>query len=576
MTNGNKAMNKIYLYSIGVLACIAGLAACQPDDLTPSTSAEPITSITATMDINGYEDVQITGYPDENNRILIPVPYYYPETSDNLTPESALEHAKVVATLANNVTVEPHLRFMDLTKENEITVTDQAKKKIKYIVTAAITKNSECEITAFSLPDASLSGVINGNDISLVSAETIPTCTAEVTLSPHATMDPDPRVVPQDWNNDVTIKVTAFDEEHTATYVVSKGVPQRLESGIRSGSETILFEKRLNADLGISVDSLTTGLAVSGNYLVINTRGEDLMLLDRMTGDKVGTVVLPDDLKGNVRNFYITSDDAGHIFMCNLINNDGNVFKIWKINDVNSTPELYISWETDGSLAFGRKFSIQGSTDGDAVITAPCNTNPTNGFYQWTVSGGVLQNPTVERGNQPTWVTVTDGGTWSTNVDLVRMTPDPVSDYFYIAYSSNQLTWVDGSANKVKKQLGAVSVNYVPNAVDVVEFNNSHFLAATQLNSFTWGGADNVWLLDVTIDANFAGTLPQEGGSGDVPAVKWYTYNTYGAKALGNPTNDNYLADVILSTSDNGYYMYLYFMFCNGYVVGMQFDCIDM
>ncbi|MPN57857.1 hypothetical protein SDC9_205553 [bioreactor metagenome] len=49
----------------------------------------------------------------------------------------------------------------------------------------------------------------------------------------------------------------------------------------------------------------------------------------------------------------------------------------------------------------------------------------------------------------------------------------------------------------------------------------------------------------------------------------------YGAKALGD-VNANGTGDVAFRVSNDGYYLYVYFMFTNGYVVCAQFDCISM
>ena len=45
-------MKKVF-YSIISAVLLLGVASCQPEDLTPETSAAPITSVTATVMING-------------------------------------------------------------------------------------------------------------------------------------------------------------------------------------------------------------------------------------------------------------------------------------------------------------------------------------------------------------------------------------------------------------------------------------------------------------------------------------------------------------------------------------------
>jgi hypothetical protein len=142
------------------------------------------------------------------------------------------------------------------------------------------------------------------------------------------------------------------------------------------------------------------------------------------------------------------------------------------------------------------------------------------------------------------------------------------------SYSDNTFAWVDGQTNAVSKMLDPISVNYIQNAVDYIGFNNAQYTTVNWVNSFTWGSADMVWLLDVSSNANFSGSLYD----GTCSAVVWQApANTFGAKSVSPVVaNANGTGDVALKVSDDGFYLYLYFMFTNGYVVGYQFDCIDM
>ena len=53
------------------------------------------------------------------------------------------------------------------------------------------------------------------------------------------------------------------------------------------------------------------------------------------------------------------------------------------------------------------------------------------------------------------------------------------------------------------------------------------------------------------------------------------TPDIYGGKYLG-VVNGNGTGDVCFVKSADGYYLYLYFMFTNGSIVGVQFDCMDI
>lgn len=559
----NRKNRLLTILMVGVMLMAGGCH--EPDELLPPVSRHGINSITAT-----FEDGtgSFTGYFTEGSQeIIIPIPFFYPESSDNAVTQNQLKKMRVKANLDDNVVVTPALLFMDLTQSNTITVTDQLKKAKQYTVRGEIRKSSECLITEFSIPSLGLSGVINENakTISLVAIEELPPALAEVTISYHATISPDPRTTELNYNNQPKLTVTAHDGTTTAVYTVLKETPGKLPYGIRSGSAKMLFAKKLKADLGITADHVTGGMAVTKDYVILNTRNANSIYLNPKTGEKMGEIDLG-DIKGNLINFYNTADDDGNVLICNLAPNAGS-FKVWKLTSVTSSPELMIEW--NGGVAIGRKLSIQGSIDSDAIITAPILAEGQK-FARWKVTGGVLAS------QEPEVVTMTGlAKGWTTNADIIYTSATDVnSDYFVASYSDNTFAWVNGNTNTVRKSLDPISVNYIPNAVDYVIFNNAKYITLNWVNSFNWGASDAVWILDVSNDAGFSGNLETY----TCPAVVWECdRDKWGPKAITPVVpNTNGTGDVAFRLSDDGYFLYLYFMFTNGYVVGYQFDCIDM
>jgi hypothetical protein len=536
-----------------------------PDELKPSISRAGVNSITATFpDGSGTFTGQIT---EGSNEIIIPIPYYYPESSTNQVTESQLTRMRIKANLDDNVTISPSVLYMDLTQENVITVTDQIKAQKQYIVKGAIRKSDKSSIEEFSVPALGLTGVINeeAKTISLIAVDDLAPALADVKMSYHATISPDPATTELDFDDEVQLTVTAHDGVTQSVYTVLKDTPKKLPYGIRSGSAKLMFAKKLKADLGITADNLTGGIAVAGDYLVINTRNANSVYINAKTGEKAGEIDLG-AIKGSLTNFYNTADRDGNILICNLAPNAGS-FKVWKLTDIGGSPEEIIDW--NGGVAIGRKLSVQGSIDGNAIITAPILAAGQQ-IARWTVVGGVLTSQTPDI---ITMTGLTKG--WTTNADVIYTSDaDLTSDYFVASYSDNTFAWVNGATNTVSKQLDPISTNYIPNAVDFVRFNNASYTSLNWVNSFNWGSADGVWLLDVSTNANFSGNLETRTSS----AVVWEApRDTYGAKAVVPlVVNGNGTGDVALKVSDNGYYLYLYFMFTNGYVVGYQFDCIDM
>lgn len=551
--------NKIFKFiALGAILLTAGCHS--PEELTPSESRYGINSITAKFMNDTRDENSFSSEIDyENGIITIVFPYTYPANSSSFLTMDDLTNMRVEANLDDNVTIEPALLYMDLSKDNYITVTDQIGNKKSYTVRGEIRKSAECAITSYSLPSLGLDGVINESSktISIISIDDIGETLADVTTSFGATLSPDPRVVAQNYDSPFEITVTAQNGTTTSTYTVQKSIPAKTTSGMRSGSSKILWQKKLEGDLGITTKNLTGGLAVTKKYVVLNTRNEDMVYLDRATGEKIGTIPLTE--KGSLVNFYCTSDEGDNILVCNLAPNAGD-FKVWRLRDVTGTPEEYITWST-GGLAVGRKLSVRGSLDGNAIITAAI-LGSTRQFARWTVVDGSLTSQT------PTLVSIADAsvGTWWNNCDVIYSSNTNVeSDYFMACYATPRAhLWMNGIDNTIKHQSNAISANWVLNAVDYIEFNGCPYVAANSVNSFTWGADDIAYLYDVSSDDGLSATIWQ------------CSPNVYGSMAASGVANQNGTGDVCLRQSDNGYYMYFYFMFTNGYVVCVQFDCIDM
>ena len=553
-------MKKIYSTLATLTFILFILGGCQQvEDLTPSVSRYGINSLTASF--YGDESSE-NNFPSEidyeNKLITVVFPYNYPRTSNNVLTMDALKKARIVANLDDNVTVTPTLLYMDLTKENIITITDQTKTKKDYKVIGEIRKSAEARITDFSLNAFGLTGIIDEQNktISLISIEPIGEVKAEVSLSHGATISPDPRTTALNYDQEVTLTVTAQNGVNKTTYTIRKDVPNKVERGMRNGSAKILWVKKLQSDLGITALHNTTSLAVTKDYVVVNTRNESGMLLDRKTGAKVGTMSNMESIKGGLTNFFATADDGDNILISNLAPNAGT-YKVWRFKGVNASPELYIDWTT--SPVLGRKLSIKGNLDGDAIITAAL-MGAAKSFARWQVKGGVLQSQTPE-------IIAINGinGAWNNNADVVASSStDLTADYFVSYYAEpRKFAWVDGKTNTIKAQGPEISGNWIQNAADYTVFNGNPYAVNMSINSFTWGSDDKVYLHDANAVTTFTEPI-------------WTTpIGTYGGKDNGG-TNANGTGDVILKVSSDGYYMYLYFMFTNGCVVCVQYDCIDM
>ena len=553
--------NKI-LSIISVIAFLMSISACHsPEEFNPTVERNIINNLTASFPDDDSDDNSFTSEIDYTNHVITVVfPYNYPKLSDNVLRLSDLKKMRVIADLDNNVYVYPTLLFMDMTKDNFITVKDQTGASTEYKVVAEIRKSNECAITKFNITSLGLSGIINESTktISLISLESIGEVLADISISHGATISPDPRTVALNYDQDQKITVTAQNGTTKSTYTVKKEIPEKIAAGLRANSAKLIWAKKLT-DIGISSSDMTTGIAVTNDYVVINERAKNPIYLNAKNGEKAGTMNI--SFAGSLTNFYTTSDKDGNILFTNLTPNAGPAFTVWKASGVDQAPEKYIEFTT--SLAMGRKLSVSGSLNNNAIITAPIYA--TSGqFARWQVENGVLKSQT------PDIITAQGIGAWGTNADVIYSDPtDLTSDYFTTFYAEpRNLCWMDGKTNSIKNKGVALDGNYVPNAVDHAVFNKVEYVASNLVNPWSWGTADNIYLFDLS--SGSLGTQAIDFGSTGLGIN-----GNYGSKILGN-TNGNYCGDVVLKVSDDGYYMYIYFMFCNGYVGCVQCDCIDM
>lgn len=579
--------NKLNIFIVGVILFLFG---CQtPDDLIPSTAKNGINSISAYFtdaDGNILDENQgkFTATVTEGNYdIVIPISYYYPQSSDNLVTEQMLTKMRISANLDDNVTISPAVLYLDLSsgKSHTFTVVDQMKRVHKYTIRGEIVKSTACAIEEFSLPGFSISGIINETTktISLVSAEDLSSQLAEFKLSPHAMISPDPSATALNYNEDQKLTVTAHDGTTKAVYTVKKSMPDKIAAGIRPGSAKILFAKKLIADLGAPANN-HGGLAATRDYVVISTRDNQSIVINAKTGALLSPLNVS-AIGGGLNNMYNTADDAGNVLVCNLAQNAGT-FKVWKVKLPSGTPELFINWTSNTTLAVGRKFSVQGNIDGNAIITAPLHNGTGAQFARWKVVGGVLQSQT------PDIVTVS-GLTWTTYVDVVSTSASDINaDYFVARYSDHtsgengnvysMLNWVNGSTNTVRKSLVNVNSNFVSNAVDYTVFNKIPYALVNYVNGFTWGQADMIYLVNAGSVDSFTADYNSWGGPWGVGgAVEWASeLHKYGAMSGSGVANGNSTGDVAFVESADGFFLYAYFMFTNGYIVCVQFDCVDM
>ncbi len=570
-------------------AALLSLTAChQPEELIPAQANKGINNLTVYPTWEGYHTADQSGFPSEidyvKRIITIQVPYTLPVESDNVQKLEDYKNVWALFNLDDNATLEPKLITMDLTQTYTVTLTDQKKEQSVWTIKAKLAKSKACDIESFSIPSLGLSAVIDksGATASLIYFNELQNTFADYTLSPHARIVPDPATTAFWCSPEKPKKFTVIAQDGVTKrdWILQQTEPARVEEGIRPGSGKLLWTAKLSA-LGVPVLDMTTGIAATDQNLIIHTRGESPIVVDAKTGNPVGTVELG-SIKGASSSYYMTSDHKGHLMVNNRVPDDGNILRIYRMRDLNSTPELFIEFPTTD--VYGDHISVWGDLYGDATIQAA--------YCGWTSTGStstitwVVKNGEVVS-QQPTWCQISGVGGW-TNGDAIRLGTEANSDFLASGYSMNQLTWVDGNTNAAKNYIhGALSGNEGLKAIDAVNFNGVNYVAATMESFFTWGVAGDMWIFEAKYPETFTGSLEQDTANGIMayPDITIFNLNNddgnensgcygfYGGRA-NDGVNSNAVQDVKLHVSSDGYFMYGYFMFCNGYVGCVQFDCI--
>ena len=564
------------------MAVVLPFTACQePEELIPAVANKGINNLTVYPTWDGYHSADASGFNSvidyEKRLITVQVPYTLPVESDNVQSLEDYKKCWVLFNLDDNAYLSPKLTTIDLSQTYTVTLTDQKKEQTTWTIRAELAKSSACDIESFTIRDLGISALIdkNNHSASLIYFNELQNVFADVTISPHARIVPDPSKTAF-WcspNEPKKFTVIAQDGVTSQEWILQQTEPARHPEGIRPGSAKMLWSFKLS-EIGVTTLNNTTGIAATDDYLIVNTRGEDPIILDAKSGKNLGTLNLG-SVKGENSSYYMTSDHKGHIVINNLVPDDGGIFRVWRMRDINSTPELFIE-HAAGSDVIGKHISVWGDVYGDASIQAVycgwTSTGTTSNFT-WTVKNGVAEQ-------KPYWCQISGMSKGWTNGDAIRMGTETSSDFFVCGYSANELGWISGSNNTMQSFIkGVLTNNEGMQAVDAVNFNGVNYVMTSMESYFTWGVSGAAWVMEAKYPQTFSGSFEMDAAL-DPDCVVWALgrgddgYGKYGSHRTCGLANGNSYQDVKLHVTSDGYFMYAYFMFCNGYVGCVQFDCI--
>ena len=561
-------------------------AACQkPEYVAPTADRQGITSLTAYFTSGPYTDQEMgrleVSDPDIN-RYVIPIPWFFPETSDNITTPYMLR-VRVRATLPANCKIDPPLTVLDLTEDNEFTYTDATGASKTIVITGERVKSNKCELISFTLKAPTLNGVIDkvAKSVSLITAKDLSVAEATAMVSAHATISPDP-AEPHNYNEGFTFTVTAHDGVTKAEYLVIKNVPEKIDFGLNPTSLETLFNLSPSSHMGLppynAVANVSMGVIDSD--LIVNVGdGSTPRYYNKVVGTYGGEI----KIGSAVPTGAIASDEQDHLLICNLAG-AGETFTIWKTSSVKTEPEVFISFQNDQDVPLGLEMKVIGNIEDEAMISVTypglAGVTTSSRIRSIHIIGGeVVSNETVDF--------IATGFGWGSGPDHSTCVPAASAKgdagWYSCKYSENMLTWFrpDGTIGKELNGYGDgtddvegggtyVDSNTSPNNLDTKGFNNANYLALFVSNHFPkWWPGPQLYVYDITSGLQGDNIWNSPSLVLSKPYMYNLQYNT------GAQDGNGACGDVILAPSADGYILYIYYYDHYSQMLGgYSLDCI--
>ena len=576
------AMKKtLYILFTAVL-----LAGChQPELVLPTADRQGITSLTAYFTSGKYVDQEM-GRLEVNDpnldRYVIPIPWFFPESSDDITTPFMLK-VRVRATLQANCKLTPALTVLDLTEENKFTYTDATGASRDIIITGERVKSNKCELISFTLKQPTLNGVVDKatKTVSLITAKDLSVAEANAMISAHATIEPDPSVA-HNYNEGFTYTVTAHDGVTKAHYTVVKNIPEKIDYGVNTASAETLFNMDPNTGMGLPgyKAAANVSMGVIDSDLIVNVGdGSTPRYYNKIVGTYGGEIKIGDAKPTGA----IASDEQDHLLICNLAE-AGEQFTIWKTSSVKEAPTVLTSFVNDQDIHLGLEMKVIGNIEDEAMISI---THPglegvtTSGrFHSIHIVGGeVASSELIDL--SATGFMWGSGPAQSTCIPAGSAQND--AGWYSCKYSENELTWFkpDLTVGKTLNGYGDgtdevdgggtyVDSNTSPNNLDSKTFNNARFLALFVSNHFPkWWPGPQLYVYDITSGLQGDNIWNSPSLVFSKPYMYNLQYNT------GAQDGNGACGDVILAPSADGYMLYIYYYDHYSQMLGgYSMDCI--
>lgn len=567
---------KKHLY---ILAALLLASSChEPEYVAPTALRQGLTSLSAIISSGIYAEQELGRLnvtDPEADTFVIPIPYYYPEASDDETL-IYLTAIRVQAELEPNWKISPALGLLDLTEENEFTLTDPSGKSRKITISGKRFKPTACSLLSLMVEDVKTSGVVYDadNKILVPYLDDMSSVSISGVVSPHASISKiNGKAYKADskynFNTGATITIVAGNGTDSKTYAVTQGIPTLLGQGLRTSSiaELCNVDPVTVVHLPAYNEKAYVSLAGIGTQILVGLgEGRKPFVVDAFTGFKTGEMEIGDAVAD-----CITNDDNGHVLICNAANGGDSAenVNIWTTTSATIAPTLFHSFLNPLVLPIGHRMKVLGDISGDAVIV----------FTSEGVSG-------VTTSSEIVYLIVKDGavasmgtkdfsafglGWGAAPVNFATVVPaslNPEKEGWFVDYYEGNsdpsvahgnddcyiLHYIDGKdKDNWVELMGNWAVN--PNCLDIKTFNGARYMALFAVSHFPeWDIRPRLHFFEVTDPSSatrlFANdymkiyqkgtTDPEVGAAGDValvPSTDGYRiyvyYYDHHAQALG-------------------------------------------
>ncbi len=571
-------MKKIlYMLFAGVLLLVSS---CQkPQFIEPTAERQGITSITAYFTDGPFIEQELAKLVVDDpdlDRYVIPVPWFFPEESDNQTIVD-MARVRVRAELAKDCKIDPPLTIMDLYQEYEFTFTEANGKSRKITITGERVKSSTATALSFNLLAADESVVVEGfidneaMEIYLFTVEDLNGLTAVAEPWYHATIKNEKALAePRNWNEEQSLTIIAHDGKTEGTYKIIKRNPEKIDYGFNVTSLKELFNIDPVSRIGVPSYELEVfpSLAYLGGNLVIGHGPEyDPVYVDGRNGSKLGTIAT-----GGKKFGALTSDEGGNLILCNRLTERGT-FEIYKTKSVTEAPALFHSYESDVALPLGSKIKVCGDINKDARITVSyegvSGVTSSSQFLEITVVDGTVVSEVV---HDLTATGISWGNSPVNSAGLVPASSEAGKNGWYFGqYDSpvDGMYWLKPDYS-VGQHLNGSAWDTNPAWLESKQFNGANYLALLVGAHFPgWGGQPSIYLYDISDPTSVSGTYQE--ASGLVISSPIASFN--GNNAAGNATQS--AGDVLIAPSADGFKVFVYYYdHYAGAIGGYSADCV--